>query len=173
MELALRGVSAAPGVVFGAAVVLDRVSARDATVIPVPERGAELDRALKALDVVASELQDIVSGLREAGRNADADIVETGVLMAADPGLVGRVDALVMTSGRPASEALREAADESAQELAQLADPVLSERADDVRSLRRARDECERRCPGRRRCHRARRHRGPLAWNADGCRARH
>ncbi len=137
MELALRGVSAAPGVVFGAAVVLDRVSARDATVIPVPERGAELDRALKALDVVASELQDIVSGLREAGRNADADIVETGVLMAADPGLVGRVDALVMTSGRPASEALREAADESAQELAQLADPVLSERADDVRSLGR------------------------------------
>jgi phosphoenolpyruvate-protein phosphotransferase len=137
MELALRGVSAAPGVALGAAVVLDRASARDAAIIPAPERAAEVDRALKALDVVASELEHIVSGLREAGRNAEADIVETGVLMAADPGLAGRVHALVMTSGRPAAEALREAADESAQELAQLADPVLSERADDVRSLGR------------------------------------
>jgi len=42
-----------------------------------------------------------------------------------------------MKSGRPAADALREAADESARELALLADPVLAERADDVRSLGR------------------------------------
>jgi multiphosphoryl transfer protein len=137
MERALRGVSAAPGVAFGAAVVLDRMGARNSTIIPTPERAAELDRSLKALDVVARELELIASGLREAGRNDEADIVETGVLMAADPGLVGRVEALVMKSGRPAAEALREAADESASELAALADPVLAERADDVRSLGR------------------------------------
>jgi phosphoenolpyruvate-protein kinase (PTS system EI component) len=137
MELALRGVSAAPGVALGAAVVLDRASARDAAIIPAPERAAEVDRALKALDLVASELERIVSGLREAGRNAEADIVETGVLMAADPGLAARVEALVMKSGRPAAEALLEAADESAHELALLADPLLAERADDVRSLGR------------------------------------
>jgi phosphoenolpyruvate-protein phosphotransferase len=137
MELALRGVGAAPGVAFGAAVVLDRVGAGDASTIPATERAAELDRALKALDKVASELEHIVSGLREAGREAEADIVETGVLMAADPGLVARVEALVMKSGRPAAEALREAADESAGELALLSDPVLAERADDVRSLGR------------------------------------
>jgi len=137
MERALKGVSAAPGVAFGAAVVLDRVGAGEASIIVASERAAELGRALKALDVVARELEHIVSGLREAGRIAEADIVETGVLMAADPGLTARVEALVMTSGRPAAEALREAADESAQALAQLADPVLSERADDVRSLGR------------------------------------
>jgi phosphoenolpyruvate-protein kinase (PTS system EI component) len=137
MELALRGVSAAPGVAFGAAVVLDRMGAGDASIIPAAEREAELDRALKALDVVAGELHHIVSELREAGREAEADIVETGVLMAADPGLAARVEALVMKAGRPAAEALREAADESAGELALLADPVLAERADDVRSLGR------------------------------------
>src|SRR4029077_19731476 len=65
------------------------------------------------------------------------DIVETGVLMAADPGLIARVGDLVVKSGRPAAEALREAADEAAGELALLADPVLAERADDVRSLGR------------------------------------
>jgi multiphosphoryl transfer protein len=137
MELALRGVSAAPGVAFGRAVVLDRTGAGDASIVAVPERAAELDRALKALDVVASELEHIVSGLREAGRNPEADIVETGVLMAADPGLAARVEYFVMKSGRPAAEALREAADASAHELALLADPVLAERADDVRSLGR------------------------------------
>jgi phosphoenolpyruvate-protein kinase (PTS system EI component) len=47
------------------------------------------------------------------------------------------VEALVMEAGRPAAEALREAADESAEKLALLADPVLAERADDVRSLGR------------------------------------
>jgi phosphoenolpyruvate-protein kinase (PTS system EI component) len=137
MELALRGVSAAPGVAFGAAVVLDRIDARDSSIIRAPERAAELDRAMKALDVVARELEHIGSGLRQAGRSAEADIVETGVLMAADPGLAARVEALVMKSGRRAADALREAADESARELALLADPVLAERADDVRSLGR------------------------------------
>jgi len=137
MELALRGVSAAPGVAFGPAVVLDRAGAGDIAIIPAPERAAELDRALKALDVVARELEHIGSGLRQAGRSVEADIVETGVLMAADPGLAARVEALVMKSGRPAADALREAADESARELALLADPVLAERADDVRSLGR------------------------------------
>ncbi len=137
MELALHGVSAAPGVAFGAAVVLDRVGASATPIIAAPERSAELDRAVKALEVVAGELHHIVSGLREAGREAEADIVETGVLRAADPGLAARVEALVMKAGRPAPEALREAADESAEKLALLADPVLAERADDVRSLGR------------------------------------
>jgi phosphoenolpyruvate-protein phosphotransferase len=136
-EHALHGVSAAPGVAFGHAVVLDRVGASDATIIPASERAAELERALEALNVVAKELEHIVAGLRQDGRNEEADIVETGVLMAADPGVAARVEGLVMKSGRPAAEALREAADESAQELALLADPVLAERADDVRSLGR------------------------------------
>jgi phosphoenolpyruvate-protein kinase (PTS system EI component) len=82
-------------------------------------------------------MEQIASGLREGGRNEEADIIETGALMAADPGLAERVEALVMDSGRPAADALREAAEESAQQLAQLADPVLAERADDVRSLGR------------------------------------
>jgi phosphoenolpyruvate-protein kinase (PTS system EI component) len=137
MELALRGVSAAPGVAFGHAVVLDRVGAGDASIIAAGGRAAELDRAMKALRVVANELEHIASGLREAGRNTEADIVETGILMAADPGLMARVENLVMKSGRAAAEALREAADGNAEELALLADPVLAERADDVRSLGR------------------------------------
>src|SRR3989442_12190891 len=58
-------------------------------------------------------------------------------MMAGAPELYPRVESLVMKSGRPAADALRQAADESAHQLAQLRDPVLAERADDVRSLGR------------------------------------
>jgi phosphoenolpyruvate-protein phosphotransferase len=136
-ERVLRGVSAAPGVATGKAVVLDRVGALHARIVEPQARSDELDRARHALDVVAVEMDRIASGLRESGRNEEADIVETGVLMAADPGLASRVEELVVKSGRPAADALREAAEVSAQELARLGDPVLAERADDVRSLGR------------------------------------
>jgi len=134
-ERALRGVSAAPGVAFGKAVVLDRSAASDARVIAPADRARELERAREALSLVATELEQIASGLREAGRHEEADIIETSVMMAGDPGLDRSVESLVMQSGRTAAAALIGATEESAQQLAQLADPVLAERADDVRSL--------------------------------------
>jgi len=136
-ERALRGVSAAPGVAFGKAVVLDRSPEQDARVIAPPDRPAELARARHSLSVVATELEQIASGLREAGRHEEAEIIETSVMMAGDPGLDASVESLVMQSGRPAAAALLVATEESAEHLAQLADPVLAERADDVRSLGR------------------------------------
>jgi multiphosphoryl transfer protein len=136
-ERALRGVSAAPGVAFGRAVVLDRSAAPDAKVIAHSDRPAELERARDSLRLVATELEQIASGLRDAGRHEEADIIETSVMMVGDPGLDAAVEGLVMQSGRTAATALHEATEESAQQLAQLADPVLAERADDVRSLGR------------------------------------
>jgi phosphoenolpyruvate-protein phosphotransferase len=136
-ERALRGVSAAPGVAFGKAVVLDRSSVRDVQVIAQPNRPAELERARDSLRLVATELEQIASGLRDAGRHEEADIIETSIMMAGDPGLDATVEGLVMQSGRTAATALQEATEESAQRLAELADPVLAERADDVRSLGR------------------------------------
>jgi phosphoenolpyruvate-protein phosphotransferase len=136
-ERALRGVSAAPGVAFGKAVVLDRSSVRDVQVIAQPNRPAELERARDSLRLVATELEQIASGLRDAGRHEEADIIETSIMMAGDPGLDATVEGLVMQSGRTAATALQEATEESAQQLAELADPVLAERADDVRSLGR------------------------------------
>ena len=136
-EVTLRGVSAAPGVATGNAIVLDRVGASHARIVEPEARSDELERARHALEVVAVEMEKIASGLRESGRNEEADIIETGALMAADPGLASRVEELVLESGRTAAEALREGAEESALVLAQLGDPMLAERADDVRSLGR------------------------------------
>ena len=112
-ERALRGVSAAPGVAFGKAVVLDRVSASDARVISPPERARELERAREALRLVATELEQIASGLREAGRHEEADIIETSVMMAGDPGLDASVASLVMEAGRTGGAAMIDATEET------------------------------------------------------------
>jgi phosphoenolpyruvate-protein kinase (PTS system EI component) len=75
--------------------------------------------------------------LRESGRDDEAEIVETGVLMAADSSLITRVESLILQSGLPADVALANAADQVATDLASLGDPTLALRADDVRSLGR------------------------------------
>ncbi len=99
-------------------------------------RGREAERATTALHASGAELQDIASRLRESGRYDEADIVETGVLMAADSSLMKLVDSFV-ESGLPADAALARAADQIARDLANLGDPTLALRADDVRSLGR------------------------------------
>ena len=136
-ERALRGVGAAPGVAVGPAIVLDRVGARAGHAIPVDRRSVELGRARTALATAADELEHIATRLQTEGRREEADIVETGVLMAQDPTLIARIESLVIDSGLAAPEALRGAAEMSASELAQVEDPMFALRADDVRSLGR------------------------------------
>lgn len=136
-EEALQGVSAAPGITSGNAVVLDRAREAESAVVPVHLRGAEATQALEALGLAAADLELIAAELRDAGRGSDADIVETGVLIALDPELGGRVERFVTEAGLSAGAALQKAAEATAAELAQLADPMLAERADDVRSIGR------------------------------------
>ena len=136
-ERALRGVSAAPGVVAGEAIVLARAGLRASGAVKRADRTAEAERAREALRFATEELEQIVAVLRRGGREDDADIVETGVLMAMDPELIARVETLVVDAGLEAADALREAAEQTALELSALPDPMLAQRADDVRSVGR------------------------------------
>jgi phosphoenolpyruvate-protein phosphotransferase len=136
-EHALRGVSAAPGVVAGEAIVLARAGSRASGAVKRADRTAETERAREALRFATEELEEIVAVLRRGGRGDDADIVETGVLMAMDPELIARVETLVVDAGLEAADALREAAEQTALELSALPDPMLAQRADDVRSVGR------------------------------------
>lgn len=136
-EVALQGVSAAPGVAVSSAVVLDHRGAQDAVTVPDAQRRDEAALAREALRQVAGDLEAIAGELRDAGRRDEAEIVEAGVLMALDPELTARVEVLVSEGGLRAADALREAADKAALELTQLGDPTLALRADDVRSVGR------------------------------------
>jgi phosphoenolpyruvate-protein kinase (PTS system EI component) len=137
-ERVLRGAPASPGLAAGHARVLSEpsgASARD----PVPEAELETEaaRARAALADAGAEFEGIAAGLRDSGRDEEAEIVETGALMAADPVLEAAVTDGVITRRLDAPTALRAASDEHAEVIASLPDPVLAARADDVRSLGR------------------------------------
>ena len=116
-ERVLSGAPASPGLAIGHARVLSHPSegpARD----PLPTPEAEAEHARHALRQAAAELEQIAARLREQGRADDAEIVETGALMAADPVLEAAVDAAVRELGLPATAALLGATAEHAAAIA-------------------------------------------------------
>ncbi|HKW70496.1 MAG TPA: phosphoenolpyruvate--protein phosphotransferase [Candidatus Dormibacteraeota bacterium] len=130
-EIVLLGVSAAPGVTIGPAVVLGRNDSRRT------HEAYDVESARQALKHVASDLEQLASHLRTDGRGDESEIIEAGALMALDPELTARVQTLIADSGLAAGEALHEATEQTALELSRLADPTLAQRADDVRSIGR------------------------------------
>ncbi len=137
-ERVLRGAPASPGLAIGRARVLSHPS-EDAARDPLPpgEAEAEAERASDALRQAAAELERIAAQLREQGRDDDAEIVETGALMAADPMLDSAVSEAVTERGLRAAAAVTEATEQHAAVIASLPDVLLAARADDVRSLGR------------------------------------
>ncbi|MEA2312957.1 MAG: PEP-utilizing enzyme N-terminal, partial [Solirubrobacteraceae bacterium] len=134
-ERRFAGLPASPGEAFGAARPAAPASATTATV-PEAERPAVLAAARAALAAAGEELGALAARLHAEGRAAEAEIVETGVLMAADPALDAELEAAVR-NGSPAAAALVAACGVHAGAIAALGDPVLAARADDVRSLGR------------------------------------
>jgi phosphoenolpyruvate-protein kinase (PTS system EI component) len=102
---------------------------------PVPPAGRdrERERARNALAAAVEELRAVARRLPPA----EAEIVETGALMAQDPLLIEAVEHGINARGVAAAEAILAAADEHAQAIASLADATLAARADDVHSLGR------------------------------------
>jgi phosphoenolpyruvate-protein kinase (PTS system EI component) len=124
----LPGLPASPGAACG--------RARRAVFAAAPVQGDQLALAREALARAGEELSAVAARLRAEGRAAEADIVETGVLMAMDPALDAALSAAV-EGGAPAGKALEIACGAHAGALAALGDEVLAARADDVRSLGR------------------------------------
>ena len=137
-ERLLQGLPAAPGAGAGPARVLGGVPVETGVAaLPAAERPTELSRALAALALAGGELSALAESLRGGGRAEEAEIVETGVLMAGDPALTAELDRLVVVEGRAAAAALVAATDSLANTLAALDDERLAARAEDVRSLGR------------------------------------
>jgi dihydroxyacetone kinase phosphoprotein-dependent L subunit len=135
-EQLLPGLAASPGVAAGRAVVLDAPTAAEEEV-PRAQRPATALLATGALQAAAEELEALARTLAADGGSADAQIVETGALMARDPGLEAAVERAVIEDGRPAVTAILAATDAHAALLAALPDELLAARADDVRSVGR------------------------------------
>ena len=83
-ERSFTGVPAAPGLAIGRARVLRAVAASRQAPIEPDQRPLELERATQAMAAAAAELSSLAERLRAGNRVAEAEIVETGVLMAED-----------------------------------------------------------------------------------------
>jgi phosphoenolpyruvate-protein kinase (PTS system EI component) len=130
-----QGVPASPGVATGHAVMLAAAPVASAAGAVVDPRRAAL-RVDEALDTVAADLRELAERLRGRGRADEAEIVGIGALIADDPAL--RSDARREAGeGRPPAEAVTVAAERYASAIAAIGDPVLAERAADVRQVAR------------------------------------
>ena len=88
---------------------------------------------MAALAGAAEVMLAVAAGLRAA----EAEIVETGALIAQDPLLIADVENAVIDGGLSAPEAILAATGRHAEAIAAIADETLAARADDVRSLGR------------------------------------
>jgi phosphoenolpyruvate-protein kinase (PTS system EI component) len=131
-EQVLQGTPASPGVGLGLAWRLfDAIEAGAS--VPHERREQEHETAVAALAAAADALIALAAGLS----TEEAEIVETGALMAQDPGLIAAVGEAVVADGLTAAEAIIRATGEHADAIAAIGDETLAARADDVRSLGR------------------------------------
>jgi phosphoenolpyruvate-protein kinase (PTS system EI component) len=133
-----RGVPASGGVAAGTAVVLHAARPRSTKAGPSealdPVQATLL--AERALDRVADELSTLAERLRAEGHAAEADIVGVGTLIATDRVLRSDVRAAV-AGGQDPADALMAVAERHAAVMQGLAEPVLRERAADIRQVGR------------------------------------
>jgi phosphoenolpyruvate-protein kinase (PTS system EI component) len=131
-ERVLEGTPASPGVALGTAW---RAIQEIEAVGPVPRerREQESQSAIAALAAAAGALIAVAAGLPAE----EAEIVETGALMAQDPALIVGVEEAIIADGLSAAEAIVRATSEHAEAIAAIGDETLAARADDVRSLGR------------------------------------
>jgi phosphoenolpyruvate-protein kinase (PTS system EI component) len=120
------------GVAPGAAIAVSWRADR-----PVPQLSGPLDpgRVTDAFKAVAADLTRVAAQARAAGRPAVADIVGTGALIATDPGLLDA--AWRAATGSQPLQGITDAVEGYARMLDGLPDPVLRERAADVRQVGR------------------------------------
>jgi len=118
------GTGVAPGTAVAPAWRIDR----PVPVVAGPVDPARIDEAFHA---VAADLSALADRARAQGRHAAADIVATGALIAADPGLLDAARRSATPDG------IHDAVEGYARMLDALPDPTLRERAADVRQVGR------------------------------------
>lgn len=127
------GTPAAAGVAMGFACRTDRAQTES---LPGRRTGDPVQQLTEAFDAVTGRMRELAGTLRSRGQREQADIMEVAEYIAADQDL--RASAVQhAVQGSPATVAVDRAVDAYAKTLAGLGDPVLAERATDVRQVGR------------------------------------
>jgi len=127
-----RGLPVSAGTAAGVLAIVDE--AVDRAVDATRAAGATPEEVAAAFAAVAAERSALAGRLRVAGRGDQADIIEIGALIAADPTLSAQAVAAVR-GGADAVAAVRETAERHAVAMERLKNPALAERAADIRQV--------------------------------------
>jgi phosphoenolpyruvate-protein kinase (PTS system EI component) len=130
-EHELTGVPASPGLAAGPVRRWTGAWDLDTSRLAQSERPAAVTQAINALASAAGEIAALAARLG----GGDAEILETGILMASDPALLAAADRTIRDDGLSAPAAILAATEEQARRLEALDDALLAARAADVRSL--------------------------------------
>lgn len=137
-QLTLTGVAAAPGAVAGPALVFSpSAPVPSQPAAPVGDPEAERRALREALSSAAAQIRALAVSVAERGAADEAGIFEAQALMLEDPAIIERAEALITTEGLGAAAALTQSADEQAEILGALPDPLWQARAADVRDAAR------------------------------------
>jgi len=137
MEI-VRGISVAPGVAIGEAVILDAEDYRIPYVtVSESEVGRELERLEAAFETSARELADQLEWLAtNLGRDA-GNVFEWHIGVVKDPRLRGSIEALIRDRRASAAYATSTVMRNYQRRFKQMSDPLLVERIRDVRDIER------------------------------------
>lgn len=128
----LHGIPAAPGLAIGTAHIIRPVPPIDVTAQRTTDSSIEIARLERAIGQAIGRLD----ALRSTASGSTADILEAQREMLDDPELKQGADALIV-SGFTAEAAITRVATDYAAQLAELPDPYLAARAEDVREAGR------------------------------------
>ena len=129
----LRGLGAAPGVAIGRALVLDRGSAQIFRAsVPADEVDAEVQRLEDAVALARTQLLGIKEKLSNAAGDEYGFIFDAHLLFLSDRRLLGDALKRIKQEGINAEWALHEACRKIERLLAEVNDPYLRERSQDV-----------------------------------------
>jgi phosphoenolpyruvate-protein phosphotransferase len=126
-----------PGVTEGQLSIL-----RGSGEFPLPKRsnppvdpGAELENFHQQVAALGENLRQVVTRLEAEGLSAEADIVRAHLMMLGDPKFQGRIEDLVRRTGLAARRAVANVVQEMLHVFGRMNDPVLAERAADLKDL--------------------------------------
>jgi phosphoenolpyruvate-protein phosphotransferase len=132
---ALHGDPIAPGIAVGSLRIRSRAYCNPPPISSAVNPLDEVARFRHRVDLVEREIQEAIERLESEALRMEAEIMQTHLAMLRDPELLRQVPEAIRECGSRAEVAVERVLEGMAATLSQAEDPVLSERAADLRDL--------------------------------------
>jgi phosphotransferase system enzyme I (PtsI) len=136
MTFALHGIPVSKGIAIGKAVLISRAALEVSHyLVEVGKEESEVQKLLDAFDQVRLELEQLRQGLPKDAPQEMAAFLDVHGMILADPALAEKPMKLIRTQRMNAAWALTTELNDLLEQFAEIEDPYLKERANDIRQV--------------------------------------